>query len=190
MRVVVIGVGALGSNMLLAARNAKVDWRIVDFDKVESKNTMSQFHTKMGLGKNKTLSLSQSLNGLWGVKVDTVPHKLTADNVHQLLHGADLVVDCLDNAAGRLIIQDYVRKHHIPCLHGALAPNGEFGRIVWDEFFQIDSEAGMGQATCEDGEHLPFIMNVACHMANSVLVYIKNLQKIGAEVHPNGFIRT
>ena len=190
MRVVVIGVGALGSNMLLAARNAKVDWRIVDFDKVESKNTMSQFHTKMGLGKNKTLSLAQSLNGLWGVKVDTVPHKLTTDNVHQLLHDADLVVDCLDNAAGRIIIQDYVRKHNIPCLHGALAPNGVFGRIVWDEFFQIDSEAGLGQATCEDGEHLPFIMNVACHMANSVLVYIKHQRKVGAEVHPNGFIRT
>jgi hypothetical protein len=115
-----------------------------------------------------------------------VPHRLTQDNVEALLGGADLVIDCLDNGASRRVIQGFVRAKGIPCLHGAVDPNGTFGRIVWDEMFVVDDENGAGAATCEDGEHLPFIVLVSSYLARSTQRFIKTGKKTGFQVHPNG----
>jgi predicted ThiF/HesA family dinucleotide-utilizing enzyme len=166
MKVVIVGVGALGSHLILLTRNLKAQFVLVDMDKIETKNTMSQFHTRMGVGKNKAVATQQTLSGLFGLKVEANPNRLTADNVRQILGGADLVVDCLDNAASRQVVQDFVRANKIPCLHGALDPDGSFGRVVWDEVFVIDHEGTVGAATCEDGRHLPFIV-----WASSLLAY-------------------
>ncbi len=54
--------------------------------------------------------------------------------------------------------------------------------------FAIDDEAGMGAATCEDGEHLPFIINVSSYMAASVQRFLKDGKKIGFQVHPGGVV--
>ena len=51
MKIVVVGVGALGSHLLLAARNVPAEWKIVDFDSVEMKNIQSQFHTRITLAR-------------------------------------------------------------------------------------------------------------------------------------------
>ena len=187
-KLVIVGVGALGSHLVLFARNIPAQFRIVDMDRVERKNVMRQFHTNMAVGKNKADALKQAMHGLFGIKIEAVPHRLTTDNVEQLLGGADLVVDCLDNGASRKIIQTYVRAKGIPCLHGALAPDGGFGRVVWDSSFVIDDETGMGAATCEDGEHLPFITTVSSYMAASVQQFLKDGRKVGFQVHPAGVI--
>jgi hypothetical protein len=104
------------------------------------------------------------------------------------MKGASLVVDCLDNGASRKLVQDYVRKHELPCLHGALAPGGEFGRAIWDDQFTIDSEVGAGGATCEDGEFLPFIALTAAYLARSVQLFLKDGKKVGFSISPFGVI--
>jgi len=187
-RIVVVGVGALGSHFLLFARNIPAQFRIVDMDRVERKNVMSQFHTNMAVGKNKADALKQAMQGLFGIKIDAVPHRLTTDNVEQLLGGADLVVDCLDNGASRKIIQNYVRAKGIPCLHGALAPDGGFGRAVWSSNFVIDNESG-GVATCEDGAHLPFITIVASHLAFAVQRFLATGEQVNFNIFPGGVSR-
>lgn len=164
-KITIVGAGALGSHLLLLARNFDVQLTVIDFDRVEQKNVLSQFHTRMGIGRNKTLALQQTMQGLFGIRIHTVPHRLTEDNVENLLGQSDLVIDCLDNAESRRVVQGFVREQNIPCLHGALSANGEFGSVIWDEFFTIDDEDVQGQATCEDGEQLPFIMQVAAQMA-------------------------
>ena len=163
--VVIIGVGALGSHLVMLARNLGNPLRLVDFDRVEQKNTQGQFHSKMGLGKNKALALQQTLLGLWGLKVEVIPHKLTPDNVSTVLGDAALVIDCTDNAEARRTIKNFVRLADIPCLHGALAADGSFGRVIWDEFFKEDEEGAGGQASCEDGKNLGFHALVAAQMA-------------------------
>jgi molybdopterin-synthase adenylyltransferase len=188
MKITIVGVGALGSNLVLSLRNIKAELKVIDFDRVERKNTMIQFHTLMSVGKNKTEALKQAMQGLFGVKIEAVPHRLTADNVNQLLGDADLIIDCLDNGESRRLIQNYVRAKGVACLHGALAPDGGFGRSIWDESFVIDDETGMGTATCENGEHLPFITTVVSYMAASVQRYLKAGKKIGFQVHPNGVV--
>jgi len=185
--VTIVGVGALGSHVALALRN-EARLKVIDFDRVEQKNLLSQFHGKSGVGTNKTNSLKQTMSFLFGTKVEAVPHKLVPGNAPQLLGGADLVIDCLDNGAGRRAVQDLVRAGSVPCLHGALAAGGTFGRSVWDEQFVIDDEAGAGAATCEDGEFLPFIVLVSAYVARSAQSFLKDGRRVGFQVHPNGVI--
>ncbi|MFA6234101.1 MAG: ThiF family adenylyltransferase [Bacteroidota bacterium] len=172
--IVIVGAGALGSHLILFARNFTNPIRVVDFDRVEQKNILSQFHTKMGSGKNKALALQQALQGMFGVKIEVIPHKLTPDNAQALLGGAGLVVDCTDNAAARRCIQAFVRKEGIPCVHGCLSATGDFAQVVWDETFKEDEEGVEGQATCENGENLPFHAFAASQIALVVQKFLKS----------------
>lgn len=189
MKIVIVGVGALGSHLVLLTRNLKADFRIIDFDLVEAKNCQSQFHTRMALRKNKTNALKEAMNGLFGLKLDAVPHRLTTDNVTQLLGDAGLIIDCLDNAASRQVVQDFALAKNIPCLHGAVDPDGSFGRVVWTENFIIDHEGTGNKATCEDGEHLPFIVRVSAYLAESTKRFVTKGERVGWQVHPSGAMR-
>jgi molybdopterin/thiamine biosynthesis adenylyltransferase len=188
-KIVAIGVGALGSHFVLFARNLEHPIKLVDMDRVEQKNTLGQFHSKMGLGKNKAQAMQQALQGLWGFKVEAVPFKLTPDNAEALLGDACLVIDATDNAAARRAIMGMVRAHKIPCLHGALAADGSFGQVVWDEFFKEDEEGEAGQATCEDGENLPFHAAVAAQMALSAQKFLKTGTKISYQMTHGSLLR-
>jgi len=185
-RLIVIGVGALGSHTVMLLRNLGAELVVIDFDRVEQKNVLSQFHAKPSVGKPKVMGLSQTMKFLFGTKLEAIPHKLTRDNASELLAGADVVIDCLDNAEARCIVQATVRALRVPCLHGALAADGSFGRIVWDEEFVIDAESDVGAATCEDGNHLPFIVITAAYLARAVQAFLENDHKIGFHVHPGG----
>jgi molybdopterin-synthase adenylyltransferase len=188
--IVIVGVGALGSHLVLNLRNIEGLIKVIDDDRVESKNLQSQFHTKSGLGKSKVTSLMQNMQFLYGVKLIGIPHRLTADNQKQLLWGADLIVDCVDNAATRVLIQEFGQKTSTPVLHGALAANGDYGRIVWSENFKVDSEAGAGAATCENGEFLPFIGLVSAYLAMAAQRFLADGKRVGFEISPAGTIFT
>lgn len=197
--VTIVGVGALGSHVVQFLRN-EAKLRVIDFDRVEQKNIMSQMHGKPGVGKMKVDALKQQMQFLWGLQLTTFSNKLTADNTDVLLGGthrgdakqtvkSDLVIDCLDNGAGRRLIQAYVREHKIPCLHGALAPEGAFGRVIWDETFAIDDEAGAGAATCENGEFLPFISITSAYLARAAQEFLATGKKHGYSISPGGVHR-
>lgn len=187
--VTIVGVGALGSHLVQLLRN-EANLKVVDFDRVEQKNVLSQFHGKPGVNKLKVDGLKQTMQLLFGVKLDTASAKLTKDNDKQLLKGADLIVDCLDNGEARRVIQAYARGNNTPCLHGALAADGSFGRVIWDENFQVDDEAGAGVATCEDGAHLPFIALTSSYLARSAQEFLKSGKKVGFSIHAGGAVRT
>lgn len=199
--ITIVGVGALGSHVALLLRN-EGQLRIIDFDRVESKNTMSQFHAVGDTGQLKTTALSRALQGLFRIKAFGYSTKLVQENAFQLLHGSDLIIDCLDNAEGRQVVQSFARglidnggrllrrpgivgdvfvserpvmtsTQQIPCLHGGLAAGGVFGRAVWDEHFVID-EAPAGGATCEDGAFLPHIALVSATIAYAAQRFLRD----------------
>lgn len=183
--VVIVGVGALGSHLAQFLRSCNIKIRIIDFDHIEKKNILSQFHANNSVGKPKVLGLQQLMQFLFGFKLETISNKLVENNVDHLLKGANVIVDCLDNAAGRRLIQDYVRKNNIPCVHGALAPAAQsFGRVIWDDDFSIDSEDGAGLATCENGDQLPFIALVSAYLACSVQEFLVSGKKLGIMAYP------
>lgn len=183
--ITVVGVGALGSHLVPLLRN-EAKFRVVDFDRVEQKNTLSQFHGRNTVGKGKVQAITQVMNFLWGVRIGGTPHKLVADNVDQLLGGSDIIVDCLDNGQARRLVQAYAKRTKTPCLHGALAADGGFGRVVWTKDFQIDDEPAEAAATCEDGAHLPFIVIVSAYMARAIQIFLHDDRKVGFQVFPEG----
>jgi molybdopterin-synthase adenylyltransferase len=188
MRVVVVGVGALGSHVVQFVRNLDISIVLVDFDRVEIKNTSSQFHGRPSVGKFKVHSLSQTLQFLFGLKVEANPHRVTKDNVEAILGRADLILDCLDNGDSRRLVQGFARRTKTPCLHGALAADGAFGRVIWDADFKIDDEGAPGAVTCEGGAFLPFIGVVSSVMALSVQSFVaKGLQR-SFHIHPSGVL--
>jgi molybdopterin/thiamine biosynthesis adenylyltransferase len=184
--VTIVGVGALGSHVAQFLRSTGVNLKVIDFDRVEQKNVLSQFHGKPSVGKAKVESLKQAMNFFFGTKIETIPHKLTSDNEKQLLSGADLIVDCLDNGAARRLVQAFARRTNTPCIHGGLAADGTFGLVRWDHDFTIDDEPGAGAATCENGEHLPFIALTSAYLARAVQEFFLKGRKIGYNVAPYG----
>ncbi len=190
MKITIVGIGALGSHLVQLLRNEKADLHVIDFDKIETKNTQSQFHGRPHVGKFKVTALQQSMDFMFKRKITTNGNKLNSSNDIVMLKGSDLIVDCLDNFEARTLVQTYARASGTPCLHGALAPNGEFGRSIWDSNFTIDSEVGVGGATCEDGAFLPFIAITAAYMARSVQSFLATGKQIGYSITPAGTICT
>jgi tRNA A37 threonylcarbamoyladenosine dehydratase len=65
MTITIVGVGALGSHVVQFLRNLDVTLRLVDFDRVEAKNVMSQFYGQPNVGKNKAVALLQQTSFLF-----------------------------------------------------------------------------------------------------------------------------
>ena len=187
--ITIVGAGALGSHVALVLRNMKQGLTICDFDRIDSHNMRAQFLGRMGVGKNKAQSLSQSLYGMFGVKTVFIPHKLAKDNVSTVLANSELVIDCTDNLAARQVIQQYCRTSGLPCLHGALSADGTFARVIWSELFVPDSEGTAGEATCVDGEHLPFFVLVASYVALEAQRFLQTAKKWSLQITPAGVIR-
>jgi len=187
--ITIVGVGALGSHLVPLLRNVRAELRVVDFDRVEQRNVASQFHAKAGVGKTKVQALEQLVQFAFGLRIRGFPRRLGSENVKEILTGADLVVDCVDNGAARRLIQDHVRAAGTPCLHGALAADGALGRVIWDEVFTVDDEPAEGAATCEDGAHLPFVSVVASWLAVAVQRFVEKGERHGFHVFPGGTTR-
>lgn len=168
MKLVFCGVGALGSTAAVLCRSLGAELRLVDFDRVESKNLSAQAYVKQSLGKNKAEALKAQLWNFWSARAEALPVRVVAGNVAQVCAGADLIVDCFDNRAGREVLSTHARAVGVPLVHAALAADGAFGLVRWDERFTPDAEDHAGQATCEGGEHLPFIGLLAAALARAV----------------------
>lgn len=183
----IVGVGALGSHLVQFIRNLDVKIKVIDFDRVEQKNTMSQFYGKPSVGKNKANALQAQLQFLYGVKIEAIPHKLTADNL-ELLDNSDLVIDCLDNSKSRLLVKKYCENNNIECVHAGVDQDNSFGRVGWTDF-TIDVEGKEGGATCENGEHLTHLAAVATLLAESVGRFLKTGEKIAWVKNPGGIFK-
>ena len=168
MRIVFCGVGALGSNAAMFCRNLEATLVFIDFDRVESKNLLSQAYVKQSVGKNKAESLKLQLSNFHGVKTEAHGVRLAEGNIEALCGAADLLVDAFDNAASRELLSAFARKAGKPLVHAAISADGTFGLVRWDERFTADAEDAPGQATCEGGEHLPMIGQVAAATARAI----------------------
>ena len=188
-KVVIVGAGALGSHVILMARNWDCELVVIDFDKVEQKNTQGQFHTRMSLRRNKAQAMAQAMQGMWGLKIKAIPHKFIMDNRGVLLTDADLVIDCTDNIEAREVVQQAAVEWDIPCLHGALSAGGDFARVMWTEHFTPDAEGEEGEATCEDGENLHFHVLASAHLAREAQTFLAGGKKASWQITPISVLR-
>ena len=157
MRIVFCGVGALGSTAVWFCRNLEAEIAVIDFDRVESKNLLAQAFTRLAMGKNKATALKLQIKSFFGKNIDAFGVRLGEENLEVLCGAADLLVDAFDNAASRRLLSSYARTTGKPLVHVGMSADATFGIVRWDERFEVDEEDSPGQATCEAGDHLPFI---------------------------------
>ena len=129
-RVVVIGCGGLGGYLLeLLARLGVGQLRAVDPDCFEEHNLNRQlFATIASLGQAKVEAARERLALVNpAVEMEALPCALTWDNAPELLQGAQVAVDALDNLATRHLLQQQCALDGLPLVHGAVA--GWYGRL-------------------------------------------------------------
>ncbi|OGO18248.1 MAG: hypothetical protein A2Z15_06365 [Chloroflexi bacterium RBG_16_50_11] len=135
-KAVIIGCGALGSNVaVLLARAGVGSLTIVDRDFIEVHNLQRQVlfneeDIKAGLPKavaaERRLRKINSTIDIRGIIAD-----VNYTNIEEFCRGADVIVDGLDNAETRYLINDAALKHRIPWVYGgAIAANGMTMTIV------------------------------------------------------------
>lgn len=188
--VTIVGAGALGSNLVMIGRNWPARLQVLDFDRVESKNVSSQFHTHMGMGKNKAVALQAAMRGLFKAKIEACPVRLVEDNLKEMLGMSTLIVDCTDNYESRALIQRYAEWHgNVQILHCCLSAGGDLARVVWTEHFSPDYEGEHDVATCEDGRNLPFHIQAAALTAQVVQRYLEVGERFSWQLTPYHVLR-
>lgn len=130
-RVTVIGAGGIGCPALQYLAAAGVGTlRIIDNDVVSLSNLQRQilFGTA-DVGRPKVEVAAEAIARLDpDVTVDTVPERLTPDNVAALVGEVDLVLDGSDNFATRLAVSDHCTAARIPLVSAALGQfQGQLG---------------------------------------------------------------
>lgn len=122
-RVVVVGVGALGSLCAeLLVRAGVGELLLVDRDVVSLENIHRQFLFKEGdVGLLKTVVAKRELKLInSGVVINTFDDYLSVDNV-DILRGFSLVLDCTDNMFARNVIDGFCGVIGLVWVHGAVS---------------------------------------------------------------------
>ncbi len=121
--VVVIGCGALGcASVELLARAGVGRITVVDRDLVELSNLQRQLlfdEADAAAGTPKAVAAAEAVRRINShVRVRPVVADVTADNVEQLIDGAQVVLDGTDNLETRFLLNDACVKHGIPWIYG------------------------------------------------------------------------
>ena len=130
---VVAGCGALGcASALLLVRAGVGRLRVIDRDFVETSNLQRQplyYEEDVASGMPKAAVAAERLRaGNADVRVEGVVADITPANAGELLSGADVIVDAVDNFETRLIINDLALSRGIPWVYGAVI--GTYGVMM------------------------------------------------------------
>ena len=128
--IAVIGAGGLGGHLAeLIARLGIGKLIIIDGDVFEESNLNRQrFSNENNLGKPKALEAKRELEKINSqVDIIAVHDTVSKKNGKDLLEGADLVLDGVDNARTRLLLEDLCNQLQIPLVHGAIG--GWYGQV-------------------------------------------------------------
>jgi adenylyltransferase/sulfurtransferase len=124
-RVLVVGAGGLGSPLIMYLAAAGVGHiGVIDDDRVSLSNLQRQvIHDTDRIGQLKTASAAKAIARLNPhVTVETLPHRLTAENALATVSRFDVVADGSDNFATRYVVSDACFFARKPLIFAALGP--------------------------------------------------------------------
>ena len=130
-KVIVVGAGGLASPVLIYLACAGIgEITVIDYDYVSESNLNRQFlHHEKDIGKLKVESAKEMMEGMNSeIKVNAVPEKLGRGNAEEMLHGADVVIDCVDNIETRLTVNRVCLNLDIPLVEGGIS--GFYGFVL------------------------------------------------------------
>jgi len=132
--VAVVGAGGLGSAVIeLLARQGIGHLIIIDDDRFAEDNLNRQImSTEENLGDYKVTAAAnrtKKINSATNVK--TFRERLTRDNAQNLLAGARVVIDGLDNLSSRLVVEQICHQLGIPYVYASIGGfNGQLMTIL------------------------------------------------------------
>ncbi|MEN2999291.1 MAG: HesA/MoeB/ThiF family protein [Acidilobaceae archaeon] len=121
-RVAVVGLGGLGSLVSLYLASLGVGkLLLVDPDKVGVENLNRQIlYSTEDVGRPKARTAAQRISALNPlVDVESYEEKVTTENVDELLAGAEIIVDGLDEWGARLVLDRHAWEKGKTLVHGA-----------------------------------------------------------------------
>jgi len=122
--VAVVGAGGLGGHViLLLARLGIGHLVVVDSDHFDETNLNRQtLSSQESMGRWKAEEAVRVVGGINpGVRVTAHRVRIDPFNSEEVLSGADVIVDALDNIPDRFTVENASRSLGIPMVHGALA---------------------------------------------------------------------
>jgi molybdopterin/thiamine biosynthesis adenylyltransferase len=132
--VAVVGAGGLGSTVIeLLARQGIGHLIIIDDDRFAEENLNRQImSTEENLGQYKVVVAAKRVNETnSATTVTTFRERLTMDNAHSFLSGAQAVADGLDNLSSRMAVEQVCRQLAIPYVYASIGGfNGQLMTIL------------------------------------------------------------
>jgi len=129
--VVVAGLGGLGCSASLYLTCSGVGHvTLIDCDRVELSNLNRQIlHCEEDIEERKPFSAARKLAKLnSSIEVTPVFKKITERNAREMIKGANLVIDGMDNFKTRFIVNKACVAEGIPLIHGGV--HGLFGEVT------------------------------------------------------------
>ncbi|HET8842464.1 MAG TPA: ThiF family adenylyltransferase [Ktedonobacteraceae bacterium] len=139
--VTICGAGTLGANLTeTLARMGFTRLRVIDKDKVETRNLSVQPYSRAEVGAPKARALANTLYRAVQAKVEPLTTELTAGNALSLLRESALVVDAFDNHLARAAVSETTREARLPCLHIGFSADGLYGNGIWEPDYLVPAE--------------------------------------------------
>jgi len=139
--ITICGAGTLGGNLAeMLARMGFGHLRIIDKDRVETRNLSVQPYSRAEVGAPKARVLANTLYRAVQAKAEAQVIALTGENAPALLQGSALVIDAFDNRAARAVVSETTRLLSVPCLHIGFDADGLYGNGQWEPHYQIPRE--------------------------------------------------
>lgn len=185
-KVLIIGAGGLGSPVAMYLAAAGVGELIIsDDDEVDTSNLQRQIlHSEASVGTNKSTSARASIQEINShTHVTSIEYRLDEDALTSLLPNIDVVVDCSDNFATRILLNRMCFMTKRPLVFGA-AIRFE-GQLSVFDFRDVDSPCyecifesiDDSQLSCsESGVFSPIVGIVGCMQALEALKLIVGLK--------------
>lgn len=188
-RLAIVGCGAVGSH--LAETLARMGYRnfvLIDHDRVDVDNLGSQAYSVSDQGNTKVDALAYRLHML-------IPHTelkhMTVRIHHRFLNSNEMarrmlyrenlmddigvVVDCVDNRAGRMLLHDFCDAVGFNCLHVGF--NENYGEVIWNESYIVPADIPEALDDCAHPYSITFILRLVGLAAEALTGFTASGQK-------------
>lgn len=160
MKFVVMGVGAIGSNLVvqLAKRFPDSEFEVWDYDKVEGRNMRTQAYFLEHIGHPKVIALKAILQRF----VRKINFRYIFMRLESRIEVPDtntLVIDCFDNSASRFLLIPSKDDQRLDCnvLHLGFSPQYS-AEFFWNKDYELPGDVDFSQGDiCSAQDAVPFI---------------------------------
>lgn len=181
--VAIVGLGGLGGYVAeLCARIGIGSLIIIDGDVFTGSNLNRQrFSTEYNLDKSKAEETKRALHEINSeIKITAHSIYLRDDTDIEYVQDADIIIDCLDNISGRLLIEKFCRGLRIPLIHGSLSDwDCQYGFFFSDKSYMKKIYSHGTDTKIKPTANLPSVPPIVAAMqVNLLTLYLTDHEKL------------